>query len=667
MSPSPAAAAAVPSPLEELARAWGVETSYRDVDDRTQTASVESLLAVLRALGAPVNRVADAPDALAARRERRARDPVEPVVVAAPDEPAAIPWRERVEAGAAAIEAQLETGETRAWTVPVGTPDPGRIVLPEPLPVGAHDLTVTLGSRRAATTLLVAPAVAPPPADARGWGVFAPLYALQHAPGAPPAFPDLDRLARWAGERGASTVATLPLLAAFLDEPVDVSPYAPMSRQLWNEAFVDLRLLPELDGDGAALPEPGDGPLVDLAAVMAAKRPALETAARRVLDRPGDRSAALRRFLADHPEVRAHARFRAARERHDPDWRTWPAAWRGAGIPDAAVDDHVCRYHEYVQWVADEQLGAVTGALAERGQQLYLDFPVGTHPLGFDVWSEPAGFAPGVTVGAPPDAFFARGQNWGFPPLHPEATRPGGHAHLRACLRHHFRHAGRLRIDHVMGLHRLYWIPEGAAATDGVYVRSPARELYAALLLEAARAGSRVVGENLGTVPEEVQDELERRQLATMYVVEFELDPAHPNVLRPPPPRSVATLDTHDTPTFAAFWAGADPGQQAALADVLAGRGRLARSDAADPAAVLGALVEELGASDAELVLVALEDLWLEPAPQNVPGTTTEHPNWARRAAHRLDELPFLTEVGRVLDRLDASRRAPVGRTAARC
>jgi 4-alpha-glucanotransferase len=654
--------------LEALARACDVQTAFLDVDGRRRRASPESVVAVLRALGAPIDRVADAPAALAAEHEERAHALLDPVVLASPGSPATIPLRahdQRI-AGAASIEVSLESGELLDWSAPM-LGQPNRIVLPEPLPLGAHDVTVAIGIRRATSTLLVAPERSVASMEEASWGVFAPLSALQRAEGAAPVYGDLDRLARWAGDQGATTVGTLPLLAAFLDEPAEISPYAPASRRLWNEVFIDLRRVPEVDAAGAAVEAAAAGTLVDLPALMAAKRPVLEQAVRRLFDRPGARLAQLRRFLDHRPDVRAYARFRAAREGPGADWRAWPVSWRRGGIPDGAVDEHVCRYHEFVQWVADAQLATATDAMRARGQQLYLDFPVGTHPLGFDVWSEPDAFAAGVTVGAPPDTFFAGGQNWGFPPLHPRATRPGGHAYLRACLRHHFRHAGVLRIDHVMGLHRLYWVPEGAPATDGVYVRYPAPELYAALLLEAARSGSGIVGEDLGTVPEEVERELGRRAIAGMHVLEFELDASRPEVLRPPPPGSLATIDTHDTPTFAAFWRDAEPALRTALCDALVERGHLASTASDDAGAVLAALLAELGESDAALVMVALEDLWLETEPQNVPGTTTEHPNWRRRAAHRLDELLFLDEVGRRLDRLDASRRRSAGRTAARC
>ncbi len=329
------------------------------------------------------------------------------------------------------------------------------------------------------------------------------------------------------------------------------------------------------------------------------------------------------------------------------------------------------------------QLTALSADLAGREQRLYLDLPVGTSGDGFDTWSHHDLFGWGCGVGAPPDDFFGAGQNWGFPPVSPMISRAQGHAHLAACLRHHLTAARVLRLDHVMGLERLYWVPDGHAASEGVYVRYPRDELFAVLAVEATRADAVVVGEDLGTVPDEVRDALQRHGILGMYVSQFEL-PSHPGAPIPVPDRfQVATLDTHDTPTFAAWWQGLDVDLRQRLgfldeAEAEADRNRratdrraveLALREAgllpgdADEGAARDGVLRLLGRSDAASVLVALDDLVLETDPQNVPGTGQDRPNWVRMLPCTLAELtddPAIqaTLAGLQDERLGAHARA---------
>jgi 4-alpha-glucanotransferase len=280
-------------------------------------------------------------------------------------------------------------------------------------------------------------------------------------------------------------------------------------------------------------------------------------------------------------------------------------------------------------------------------------------------------------VGAPPDAFFTRGQAWGFPPLHPERAREQGHRHLIACLRHHLEQAGALRIDHIMGLHRLFWVPKGMEPRDGVYVRYPAEELYSILCLESHRHRSLIVGENLGTVPAYVNRALARHGILGMYVAQYATTAKVAMALRPVPSRSVASINTHDMPPFAAFWRGLDIGDRRALG-LLTQRGAererqrrqaLKRSlvsflrrqgwlrGSASAFSVLRACLAHLAASPARLLLVNLEDLWLETKPQNVPGTVDERPNWRRKARHSLEALCQMPQVADTLREIDRLRR----------
>jgi 4-alpha-glucanotransferase len=326
------------------------------------------------------------------------------------------------------------------------------------------------------------------------------------------------------------------------------------------------------------------------------------------------------------------------------DYASHRAALEGGG-------DDAIRYHEYVQWQMDEQLDALARSLEARGQALYLDLPVGTHPDGYDVVSQPELFLRDASVGAPPDAFQPQGQDWGFPPIDPAAARRTGYRYLRACLDTHMRYARLLRIDHVMGLHRLWVIPRGMPPTQGAYLRYAAEEQWAVLCLAAAQHGASIVGENLGTVPEVTNAALERHGALGSWVAEFDM-PA------PPPRLSLAAIGTHDLPTFATWWHELSPSDRGVVLGALRSAGVLDETfgDLLEPHEVLEGLLAWLGSGDAQVVMVALEDLWLEADAQNEPGSQT-HQNFCRRAAYGLDDLDSLEMLKRTLDRLDAARK----------
>jgi 4-alpha-glucanotransferase len=386
------------------------------------------------------------------------------------------------------------------------------------------------------------------------------------------------------------------------------------------------------------------------------------------------------RWVEEHPLVVDYARFRAVAERQGSGWHEWPARLRAGLVEPDDYDVRVAARHVYAQWAMDRQLTELAAEMAVVGQLLYLDLPVGAAADGFDTWIDRDDYAWGVSVGAPPDDFFAAGQNWGFPPVRPDAARARGHRHLAECLRHHMAHAGMLRLDHVMGLHRLFHVPEGGDPTDGVYVRAATEEQFAVVAIESVRAGCAVVGEDLGTVPTEVRDAMEHHRVLRSFVAEFAMPPSHSDPVLPDH-RSVASVDTHDTPTFRGFVRGADiDGREAAgrlsadeaataraqragacdaLAGVLDARGlgpEGGDEGRADP--MLGGLLSMLGDADAPAVLVGVDDLLGEIEPQNIPGTAGARPNWVRRLPLTLEELTADAEVGTLLERLQAARLA---------
>ncbi len=346
---------------------------------------------------------------------------------------------------------------------------------------------------------------------------------------------------------------------------------------------------------------------------------------------------------------------------------------RAGDLKPGDYDEDSRRYHLYVQFLASEQLRALADTAGKKGAGLYLDFPLGVNADSYDVWRERKVFALGVSGGAPPDAFFSKGQEWGFPPIHPENQRAQGYRYLRDCLRHHMQLAGMLRIDHMMGLHRLYWVPRELGPKQGVYVRYPAEELYAVFSLESNRCRTILVGEDLGTVPPAVRPAMLRHEVHRLCVDQFEMDPDPEVAIRPAPPGAVASMNTHDTPTFSGFWRGLDIDERQAMGllddeGVRQEKERRAKTRTAvvarlrqekyldkdeSEAAVLRAALQYLAAGESGYVLANLEDLWQATGPQNVPGTWREKPNWRRRATHALedfDSVPGLLETLRAVD-----------------
>ncbi|MCI0437913.1 MAG: 4-alpha-glucanotransferase, partial [Chloroflexi bacterium] len=416
-------------------------------------------------------------------------------------------------------------------------------------------------------------------------------------------------------------------------------------------------------------------PLVDYRGQMALKRRALAALSRYVGQ--SRRTEEFRRFLDVHPTVEDYARFRAAGEKQGKPWPQWPEHLRRGEFQPGDYDEDAFRYHSYAQWVAHEQMEALSRKASETGPGLYLDMPLGVNPDGYDVWRNQSLFVRGARVGAPPDGFFTLGQDWGFPPIHPERTREQKYQYLIEVFRRQLHVAGILRIDHVMGLHRLYWIPEGHDARAGTYVRYPADEIYAILTLESHRQQCRIVGENLGTVPSYVNTAMSRHGFGRMYVAQFETRPDPRKALDPVPASAVASFNTHDMPPFAAFWSGKyiESKREMGLIDENEAKRQLSEhrkiteslveflreegclQGPASPEEVHAACMGYLSRSRASLVLVSLEDLWLEDRPQNVPGTGPERPNWRRRAVYAFEQFSVMPQVVDVLREVDRVRR----------
>ncbi len=685
----------LPAALERLARRKGVLVRYQDGFERQRSASPDSLIAILRELGAPIESVADAKGALFETDLAYWRTLAAPVCVSWDGADISLVLRlpEARAAEYVAWSLQLETGEERSGRAAVADLTNTRRVeigrerfaakrlrLPEILPAGYHRLRLDAGALSAEVAVLAAPRRCwESEAANRSWGVFLPLYALRSEDSwGAGSFTDLSRLFDWVKGLGGSFVGTLPLLAAYLSEPFEYSPYVPASRLFWNEFYVDPRRLPEWDGAAGAyaaldLSRAADRlatfrsePLVDYRGQAALRDGILAQLAEEAFEDPA-RRAQLEAFALERAHLNDYATYRAALAKLGSDAVRRHAP--GSLGPDD-FDADVRRKHIYAQWAADAQLTELAEQAGNPG--LYLDLPLGVHPDSYDVWRYGACYANGSSGGAPPDRFFTKGQNWGFAPLHPVGLRADGYRHLGDIVRNHLRYAGILRIDHFMWLHRLYWIPQGAAASEGTYVQYPAEEIYALLCIESNRNQSMIAGEDLGTVPEYVPGRMKRHNIDRMYVAQFSFHEDSEKPLVDPPANVLASVNTHDTPTWNSFWNATDVDDQVSM-NLLTPeeadeerwsrgelRGAVSRAYQTEETAeaALPKVLQQMAKSDARAVLVNLEDLWGEPYPQNTPGTgPDQRPNWRRRAKLSLEEMQQDERVVSTLRAVDADRK----------
>ena len=630
--------------LRSLARAMGVHTRYVNGLGKRVTVAPETLLRVCAALGAPVERPGDAAGALRAQRETTNAALVPPVLVAWDGSltPLAIPTDRPVQ-----VQVHLEDGPV----VPL-VRSGARFRATQALPWGYHRLTVEVSGRSETSTVIAAPLEAwRRPGMHRSWGVGTHLAALRSARSRSLGdLQDLESLCRWVGERGGDLVTVLPLVPTFNTQWPEPSPYSPVSRLFWSELILDL------GEEHRPTPAPAHLDVIR-----------------------GE--AEVRAALGGHPlppsseldeELLRYARFRGAQVRLGRNWRDWPVAARAGTLALDQVDPEEERFHLVAQTLARRQLHDLRQRLDHDGFRLGLDLAVGGHPDGYDPWSRQTLFGDGMSVGAPPDEGFPSGQDWGFSPVLPGASRREGHRYLAASIAQQAGLAGVLRVDHIMAWTRLYWIPHGFGLHDGTYVSYPAKELFAVLTLESNRHRCEVVGENLGTVPREILEALPRHRIWGMYLAMFQASDG-PDVA-PPTAADMALIGSHDTPTFAGWLKGndipdrvrhgllAEPGAPAVAEE----RSRAIRwlaahvgSTVEDPRAFLIALLEWLGRSKSPLVVPWLEDFWLEEVAVNLPGTpSSARPNWQRPMGRLLDEIMTDPDVDELFRRLDRARQS---------
>lgn len=704
--------------LQQLSELVGILPDYHDIWGNRHETSDAARRALLGAMGIACASEAECAAASQTWQAAPWRRRLPPVLVAQSHAPIALSlhlpereaeqvctWRLTQEDGhrmyGQFTPASLEPGEARELD---GEPwRQYRLYLPPIHDTGYHRLEIDLAGGTQSLPLIVHPTRCHQPAcvreGGRVWGLSVQLYGVRSRRNwGMGDFGDLGQLLAWAAQNGAALIGVNPLHALYPHNPLHISPYSPSSRQFVNTLYLDIEAVPDFADCAearATVAEPAfqaklqglrAAELVDYAGVAEAKGrilPLLFQHFRKTqLAQDTARAKTFRAFQQQAGEdLRRFALYQALQAHlhaHDGElwgWPVWPAAWRDpqSATVQAFAAEHAERieYFEYLQWLAEDQLAQLR-AKAERlglGIGLYQDLAVGVDKGGAETWAHHDLFALDARTGCPPDDFNPRGQDWGLPPWLPHRLREAGYAPFIAALRANMRHAGALRLDHVMGLMRLYWVPPGMQGDEGAYLTYPFADLLGILALESQRNQCLIVGEDLGTVPDEVRHTLHEYGVLSYKLFYFEREPD--GAFRAPgnfPAQALVAASTHDLATLKGFWQGEDiklreqlqlyPSEQLRQAQI-AGReadrwrllqalerdGLLPEGVPANPAevpeltpALAQAIHRRLARSPAQLFIVQAEDMLGELEQANLPGTVDEHPNWRRKLSVELEK-----------------------------
>ncbi|MGV0836509.1 4-alpha-glucanotransferase [Mycolicibacterium thermoresistibile] len=672
--------------LVELAHRYGVATEYVDWTDRLTPVPESTLVAVLAALDVPAATDDQRRAALTDHDRRHWSRSLPPTVHVRSDRTGSF-WVHVHHGDPVEVWIELADGTQRTGLRQLENHTPpydldGQLIgeasfeLPEALPIGYHRLNMRSVGTEADTTLIVSPGTLrlPQPLDTgRAWGLATQLYSVgsERSWGTGDLI-DLTDLAVWSGCRhGAGFILVNPLHAAAPVTPMEPSPYLPTSREFVNPLYLRPEAIPEFayvrgrarirKSRLAVQARAARAELIDRDAAWRAKRAALQAVYR--VPRSAGREVAYHAFRQRvGPRLDDFALWCALAERHGSDWRQWPAELQHPRSP--AVAEFAARhpeevdFHRWLQWQLDDQLGTAQSTARRTGMALGImhDLAVGVDANGADAWALQDVLALGVTAGAPPDEFNQLGQDWSQPPWRPDRLTDQGYEPFRAMVSAVLRHAGGVRIDHIIGLFRLWWIPAGAPPTDGTYVRYDHDTMIGIVALEAARTGAVVVGEDLGTVEPWVRDYLTERGLLGTSILWFELDRDDPAGTSPLPAERwreycLSSVTTHDLPPTPGYLAGAhvqlrdelglltrpaaeelaeDRARQQAWLTELRRTGLLRDDPDQNPTTddIVLALHRYLGRTPSKLLALGLPDAVGDLRIQNQPGTSDEYPNW---------------------------------------
>lgn len=681
------------SALDRAASLFGIEPEFWDIWGNLHVTSAETKQAILRAMGVPVDTPDQIERAIEARQQREHSRLVPHCLVLSENQR---PRQFPIHTGRSSqlnVEIRFEDGSVERYS---GIGFSQFAPLPETLPIGYYDVTVTNGDNRAESMrLIITPDRAYLPEGLRTAGVAISLYGVRSRRNwGCGDFRDLREIVDWASEEaGAGFIGLNPLHAIHNRRPFNTSPYLPNSvfyqnciyldveaiedfqnskraRVLWNSAAIQAKLEALRESENVEYEEVHALKRRFLKLAFLA-RPAHNPEFQTYLEREGD---LLDRF-ATYCALDEHL------HRRDPNiwiWPDWPEAYRDPDSPEVAQFRkrywRSILFYKYTQWQVDRQLAAAQEyARAKLPIGLYHDLALATDRCGSDLWAHRQAFISGCRVGSPPDGFSPKGQDWAFPPPSSDYHYETGYRLFADSIRNNVRHGGALRIDHVMRFFRLYWIPDGADATRGAYVRDRFENYIRILALESVRRKVIVVGEDLGTVEPAVRETLERFGILSYRLFYFERNER--GEFRPPaeyPASALVSTTTHDLPTLAGFWINEDiearyrlgllqdeAGYRAQLSD--RARDKQAMLDllrsldllpqdfprhAADVPELTGelhnAVIGFLASAPSSLLLVNQEDLTKEIQQQNLPGTTSQYPNWSRKMKFTVEELSTL-------------------------
>ena len=700
-----------------VAARLGIADGYYDIAGTWHPTKPETLDHLTQAWGLPVGTRGEAEDSLAhlIDRDRSRLVPPSCVVIAGADgiavpvrlpagtQTATVAWTLTQEDGAV-VTGSVSVAALRALPTSGGGVIDATLSLPT-VPLGYHQLTLEVAGRTSQSHLIVAPSAAYTVdhvvGDAKVWGVLTQLYGLRGSgDDGHGRLTQLDELASTVAAAGGAFVGVNPLHARFPADAGLVSPYNPSSRRFYDPVYADLYRLPEMAG--ARRPAAPEGSIVDYTKVYAAFAADLAQAFSRFqTTADATRRAAFAAFLEDGGEpLRRFALFHALHADQiahgaPPDWRDWPEPLRDPASADVAAfatahAEDVDR-HRFAQWVVDCQLSQSADHAGTAGLSLglYADLAVGVAPWCADAWADPALFVPDLSIGAPPDPFSPTGQVWGLSPYHPDTLAETGYAAFVATIRAAMRPAGVVRIDHVLGLVRQFWVPERATAAYGTYVAQPFDAMMRIIALESVRNRACVVGEDLGTVPAGLRDAMADVGMLGCCVLPFERVGKTDLFGRASTYRSsaVVSASTHDLPTVRGFWEGRDIDWRSLLHlfpdPAQAEVERVARSD--DKVKLLAALKDAglwegdpetdaelpftaghliqihrfLARTPSRLLAVQLEDLAGDAEQANLPGTMEGHPNWRRRPSRSTAAIFDDQVVQAILAAVDEDRRDP--------
>jgi 4-alpha-glucanotransferase len=707
--------------LDRLADLFGIESEYSDARRKVQRTSPETKRALLQAMG--VNAKDDSQISASLEEVQRAEwaRALQPVyVVPADSGPIQVPVTLRAGTDGITWRLSLEQGDERSGSLAASELplvarrevhgeifERRQLALGRDLPWGYHRLSIDSGAGEA--MVIVAPQRCwLPPALEEGrkiWGLAAQLYVLKSQENwGIGDFRDLRRLAEsWAGE-GADLVGVNPLHALFPDNPEHASPYSPSSRLLLNILYIDVTATPGFSECSEArefvhseefkeqLLQCRAASLVKYSLVTKLKLQALRMLFKYWVAAADAPRTAFEEFRRERGEILERScafyclrQTFAARDASLSDWRKWPEEYRNPASD--AVERFIAEHEQevtftaWLQWLADTQLAAAAESAREMEIGLYRDMAVGADMCGVETWSNQEAVVSGAHIGAPPDIFNPAGQGWGLPPFHPRALKEQRYAGFIELIRANMRHAGALRIDHVMALQHLYWIPEWQSPKSGAYVRYPMEDLIGILALESQRNRCAVVGEDLGTVPDGFRERMAEANILSYRVLFFEQN-MKTGVFRKPkdyPKLAVAVASNHDLPTIPAWRQGRDidlrerlklypDPKEAEFQLELRERDREQLRRALEKVRLLGKSSEPsagewvqlvhqyLARSKSLVALIQLDDVTGEVDPVNLPGSTEQYPNWRRKLSVSVEELFETALVRQVVEIFNEER-----------